>query len=251
MIKNILFIIPHPDDEIVGASKIIRKFIKQKKNIIIFFLTNGIISKNSMWIWKRKNYEHYLSVRLDEMKSSMNQLGINKYFFQNIPSRTLKDNIKNTYKKIQKIINNQKIDTIFCPSYEGGHQDHDVANFICSRFKNVKSIFEFAEYNFFNKKINSNLFFNNTNKETILKLSKNDKEFKIKCLKIYDSEKNNLNYVNISQEVFRKLPKHNYNEPPHNGTLFYRRFSFFSWHPRVDSDSPNDVCKKIIRSKLY
>ena len=47
MIKNILFIIPHPDDEIVGASKIIRKFIKQKKNIIIFF-NNGIISKNSM-----------------------------------------------------------------------------------------------------------------------------------------------------------------------------------------------------------
>ena len=36
--------------------------------------------------------------------------------------------------------------------------------------KNVKSIFEFAEYNYFNKKINSNLFFNNKSKETVIKL---------------------------------------------------------------------------------
>ena len=32
--KNILFIAPHPDDEIVGAAFIIKKFLK--KNIIIF-----------------------------------------------------------------------------------------------------------------------------------------------------------------------------------------------------------------------
>ena len=35
--KNILFIAPHPDDEIVGAAFIIKKILK-KKNVIIFFL---------------------------------------------------------------------------------------------------------------------------------------------------------------------------------------------------------------------
>ena len=37
--KNILFIAPHPDDEIVGAAFIIKNF--KKKNVIIFFPTNG------------------------------------------------------------------------------------------------------------------------------------------------------------------------------------------------------------------
>ena len=35
--NNILFIIPHPDDEIVGASIIINRLLK-KKNLFFFFL---------------------------------------------------------------------------------------------------------------------------------------------------------------------------------------------------------------------
>ena len=34
--NNILFIIPHPDDEIVGASIIINRLLK-KKNLFFFF----------------------------------------------------------------------------------------------------------------------------------------------------------------------------------------------------------------------
>ena len=36
--KNILFIAPHPDDELVGATFIIKKILL-KKNLIIFFPT--------------------------------------------------------------------------------------------------------------------------------------------------------------------------------------------------------------------
>ena len=50
--KNILFISPHPDDELVGATFIIKKILL-KKNLIIFFPTNGVLSKDEMWIWEK------------------------------------------------------------------------------------------------------------------------------------------------------------------------------------------------------
>ena len=50
--ENILIVAPHPDDELVGASLIISRLIDKKK-IIIFFPTNGVISKGSMWFWSK------------------------------------------------------------------------------------------------------------------------------------------------------------------------------------------------------
>ena len=51
--KNVLLIAPHPDDELVGATFIIKKVLF-KTNLIIFFPTNGVISKEEMWLWEKK-----------------------------------------------------------------------------------------------------------------------------------------------------------------------------------------------------
>ena len=102
------------------------------------------------------------------MKQSINFFEIKDFYLQNIPTRSLKENIEKTYNKILKIKKNHKIDTIFCPAYEGGHQDHDVANFICSRLKRNCKIYEFAEYNFFKNRVNSNNFFIQTDKDNVI-----------------------------------------------------------------------------------
>ena len=248
--KNILFIAPHPDDEIVGAAFIIKKILK-KKNVFIFFPTNGLISREKMWPWERYGYQRRLKLRLKEMKRSVKALNIRKFYLQNLPSRTLKDNISKTYIKIKKIIKSEKIDTIFCPAYEGGHQDHDVSNFICSRLKKVSSIYEYPEYNFSNRKVNSNSFVHNTKNQKNVYLTANEKKNKAQLLAIYASEKKNLNYLSFTKESYRKIIDYDYSSPPHSGKLFYRRFSFFSWHPRVDSDTPRTVSEKIINSKIF
>ena len=51
--RNILFVIPHPDDEVVGSCLIIKEFLKKKK-ISILFLTNGVISPSKNWFWEKK-----------------------------------------------------------------------------------------------------------------------------------------------------------------------------------------------------
>ena len=248
--KNILFISPHPDDELVGATFIIKKILL-KKNLIIFFPTNGVLSKDEMWFWDKKKYKEKKKIRNEEMRKSLKILGVKKFFKQDIPTRKLKENIEKTFKKINFLVKDHKIDTIFCPAYEGGHQDHDVTNFICSRLRKCSKIYEYAEYNFSKGQINCNEFVNPTKNEITIKLSEKEKKEKIKLLEIYNSEKGNLNYLKLKKECYRKLYDYDYSKPPHLGKLFYRRFSFFSWHPRVDSDTPENVTKKIVNSEIF
>ena len=249
--KNLLFIIPHPDDEIVGSCSIIRRYKHDGKKVFLFFVTNGVLSKEHVWFWEKNQIERMIDIRKKEMKLSVRMLDLEDYFFQNIPTRTLKEKISETYNKIKKIIQLKKIDTIFCPAYEGGHQDHDVSNFICSRLSNICNIYEFPEYNYFNRKINCNSFITKHKNEITLKLSDEEKSFKRKCLQIYESEKKNLNYIKINSESFRPIEKYDYSKPPHRGVLFYRRFSFFAWHPRVDNDNQEIIYNKIIQSEIF
>ena len=249
--KNLLFIIPHPDDEIVGCCIMLKKFLDEGKQITLFFLTNGIIDINQMWFWDKKNFEYLLLRRNNEMINSLRRLGIKDFICQHISSRTLKNNIAGTYKKIKDIIRKKKIDTIFCPAYEGGHQDHDVSNFICSRLIDRCKIFEFAEYNNSENRVKSNEFIEESGNQIVIKLNKKERKIKSDYLMLYSSEKKNLTYVKTNIESYRQLYSYDYSKPPHSGVLFYRRFRHFSWHPRVDGDHPSLICDKIKESGIY
>ena len=94
--KKFLFVVPHPDDEIVGSCIILRRIINQGNEVHVFFLTNGIISKDSMWFWEKKKYQQKILLRKKEACKSMKILGIKNFYFQNIPTRTLKTKIEKT-----------------------------------------------------------------------------------------------------------------------------------------------------------
>lgn len=243
--KKILILVPHPDDEIVGTSIIIKNMLERGCSISLFFLSNGVIDSNEMWFWKRKRHTEYVEKRINEMKKSINFLNIKNFYLQDIPTRYLKLNIPETYSKIKGLVKSIKIDTIFAPAYEGGHQDHDIANFIASKFKDELNVYEFSEYNYNNHSVKSNSFIKNFGEEKTIVLSKGEVKFKRDAMKIYESEENNLNYIEIKQECYRPLIDYDYLSPPHKGILFYRRFSFFSWHPKVDSTHPSEVCRII------
>ncbi len=70
-------------------------------------------------------------------------------------------------------------------------------------------------------------------------------------MNIYKSENKNLRYINLKQECFRPLINYNYSSPPYDGVMFYRRYSLFSWHPRVDENSPIEICDEIKKSEIF
>ena len=83
------------------------------------------------------------------MLKSLANLGVNDFFLQDIPTRHLRLNIDKSYFFLKRIILDKNIDTVFCPAYEGGHQDHDVTNFIVSKLKAYCKTFEFPDHHFF------------------------------------------------------------------------------------------------------
>ena len=135
------------------------------------------------------------------MLKSLANLGVNDFFLQDIPTRHLKSNIDKSYFFLKQIILDKNIDTVFCPAYEGGHQDHDVTNFIVSKLKPYCKIFEFPEYNFHGQVINTNTFFEINGSEIILDLDYEEKLFKTKSMNIYKSEKKILSILILNKNV--------------------------------------------------
>ena len=231
-------------------SGVVKNFLRKQK-VTLVFVTNGVISPNMNWFWKRKSYKKDVSLRYQEMLKSLTNLSVNDFYLQDIPTRHLKSNIDKSYSFLKGIILEKNIDTVFCPAYEGGHQDHDITNFIASKFQAYCKVFEFPEYNFYGQVINSNTFFETNGSEIVLDLDNKLRLFKTKCMNIYQSEKKNLKYINLKQECFRPLVKYDYSSPPHDGVLFYKRYALFSWHPRVDENSPLDICNEIKNSEIF
>ena len=97
--KNILILAPHPDDEVVGTCAIIKRGLELGQRFYIFFMTNGVISREEMWFFEKKKYSRKLNNRLTEMKRALKYLAIKKYYLQNIPSRSLKMHIVRTINK--------------------------------------------------------------------------------------------------------------------------------------------------------
>ena len=71
-----------------------------------------------------------------------------------------------------------------------------------------------------------------------------EKVFKKKILNIYQSEQKNLNYIKFEQESFRPIKGYDYSKAPHLSPLFYQRFQWVPWHPRVDYCVPGELTTK-------
>ena len=184
--------------------------------------------------------------RLEEARRAADTLGIEPLFLAETPTRELKAQIVPTLNAIRQHIQRLAADVLWTPAYEGGHQDHDVANFIASTLRGEVSVWEFSEYHFAGGKVHSQEFVSAKGAEQRLVLTPEERAAKQRALGIYESEKRNLSYVRTEQEVFRPLAGYSYSRPPHPGRLFYQRYQWVPYHPRVDYTKPEEVCRALV-----
>jgi len=150
-----IFIFAHQDDEF-GIYEKINWCVKNKKNILIFYMTSGSIKKkiNSSKIFYRDK----------ESLKVLKKIGVdekNIIFFgrlNNIETCFLYKKIKSVYKKISYIIKNIKgKKIIFTHAWEGGNEDHDACYLLTKKIfleeKLVLSCYQFPLYNSYKKSI--------------------------------------------------------------------------------------------------
>lgn len=76
MAINVMAIVAHPDDEIIGVGGALRKHVKNGDNVHVLILGDG---KTSREIVTDKNRTSVLSASEDETKRALNILGISNY----------------------------------------------------------------------------------------------------------------------------------------------------------------------------
>ncbi|HEX2714461.1 MAG TPA: PIG-L family deacetylase [Candidatus Acidoferrales bacterium] len=247
--RRILVLVPHPDDEVVGCGAAIgrslNEFPSSPREIFAAYLTTGVPSVDRLWPWLRKEHGQRVARRRQEARRAAELLGIQQVFFEDIPTRQLKGFLGPMQARLAEVIRDLCFDTLWTPAYEGGHQDHDVANFLASTLRNLVDIWEFSEYNSHQGRICSNEFLAPTGTEREIVLDPAERKRKRQLLTVYESERRNLTHVRTEREVFRPLANYDYSRPPHSGKLFYQRFQWVPYHPRVDHTRPYEVCRAI------
>jgi LmbE family N-acetylglucosaminyl deacetylase len=238
--KRILILSPHPDDEVVGFAAQILRAKAEGADVFVLHLTTGVPDISVLWPWDRHGHTARIAKRQQEAQSVAAYLGFKIAGFLDIPTRCLKENLDQAQRSIEQIA----FDELWTPAYEGGHQDHDVANYLGAKFVSQGPVFEAPLYNFAGGKIWSQKFITPRDTDMELSLTPREREAKFYALGIYESEKGNLNYVKCNSEACRILEPYDYRYPPHSGKCFYQRFQWVPFsHPRIDFTRPSEVCK--------
>jgi LmbE family N-acetylglucosaminyl deacetylase len=237
-----LVLIPHPDDEVVGCAIAIVRARTTGAAVSGLYLTTGVPAEERIWPWRRSGYAALIARRREEAGRAAPALGIAPAGFLDWPARTLKSHLDEAMAAIEQTVVERRIDEIWAPAWEGGHQDHDVTNFLAARFADKLPVREFAEYNFSGGRVRSQTFAQPNGTEEVLTFTAEEACLKSELLAIYRSERANLRYVLLQQESLRSIAQYDYRSPPHPGMLFCERFQWVPFrHPRVDFDPPETV----------
>ena len=224
--QNILYVFPHYDDEIWILGKI-HQDIAQNNEVHVCWLTAG------------KGLFGSQQARIQESDEVMNKVGVsqaNRHYIG------VKFNIHRVHDQPQVILNELtalcitfQITDVFTPAYEGGHIDHDATNFLVSKVKQKLNIsaFEFPLYHRYRTTWGFPMiakFIPHAHSTNRVALNSVDIQLKKKAIFIHKSQWLILflvywgikkNQLNTKREIYRLLPEHNYQLPPHQNTLYY------------------------------
>jgi LmbE family N-acetylglucosaminyl deacetylase len=242
---RILVLVPHPDDEVVGCCAAIGRARAQGARVFALYLSNGVPDRTLLWPWQRAGHARQVATRWREAAAARTLLGLEDAGRQDVPTRTLRLDMAGTLALIARTLDATGATMLWTPAYEGGHQDHDVANALASRLRARVAVWEFSEYHNAGGRARAQDFIAPTGGEIVLALEAAEIARKRAALALYASETANLRVVGSAREAFRPLADYDYAHAPHPGVLFHARFRYIWGHPRVDRTPPAAVRRAI------
>ena len=121
--KNILIIVAHPDDEVLGMGGTIAKLHNQGNSITLLIVTDGSTSQYS----GSENLEQILADKRNETLNSAEKLGIDKVVFGDLPDMKLDMTAHTAVNAlIEKTVDEVDPDIIFTHFYGDVNVDHQM-----------------------------------------------------------------------------------------------------------------------------
>ncbi|MBU1202408.1 MAG: PIG-L family deacetylase [Nanoarchaeota archaeon] len=211
-----LFVGAHPDDNFLGAFKIIKS---NSLDSIVMTVTNGAtIFPSDYPVPELKEVdtpEKYAAIRKEEEIKVMQKLGVKSknMFFMNLADQQSHEYINEIIDKIKELITTYKPTRIFTHEFPQGHPDHEIASFCVSQaIKETNSqeinIFEYPTYVIVpgQTRVNSKLLTTKKN-DTIIYYKFTEEEFKLRneLMKMYANQPDLEERYTTRGEEFRVL----------------------------------------------
>lgn len=121
MLRNILFVAPHADDEVLGCGTTIYKMVQEGHNVYVLIMTNA--SKSDSSIFPLAGIQR---VRKEALEAHQ-LLGVKQTFFFDFPAPALDQYPGYIMShEVLKCISDNQIDTVFIPHRGDIHKDHRI-----------------------------------------------------------------------------------------------------------------------------
>lgn len=121
---NILFVFAHQDDEIAGATRMLRAG-RNGDHVQCAYLTDGAFRVPA-------------SVRNEESRRALARLGVTDVLFATLPDGNLPEHVHEALAFLESQV--ARVDEVYTLAWEGGHQDHDAAHLVALAFAQRRGI---------------------------------------------------------------------------------------------------------------
>jgi N-acetylglucosamine malate deacetylase 1 len=121
---NLLFVFAHQDDEIAGATRMLRAR-RDGDHVQCAYLTDGAFRVPA-------------SVRNEESRRALARLGVTDVLFGTSPDGNLPEHVHEALAFLESQI--ERVDEVYTLAWEGGHQDHDAAHLVALAFAQRRDI---------------------------------------------------------------------------------------------------------------
>ena len=145
---TVLVLVPHPDDEVVGAAAAIARGQALGARFLLANLTDGVPERTTLWPWRRRRHPQMVAMRCAEAVLAARHLGAECVFEQSVGTRQLRHYLGTTLPALRDLVRTYQVGCVWTPAYEGGHQDHDTASFLGALLSPLVPVWEFSEYHF-------------------------------------------------------------------------------------------------------
>jgi LmbE family N-acetylglucosaminyl deacetylase len=115
---NILFVFAHQDDEIAGATRMLRAR-RDGDHVLCAYLTDGAFRVPA-------------TIRNEESRGALSRLGVTDILFATLPDGNLPEHVSEALAFLESHV--AEIDEVYTLAWEGGHQDHDAAHLVALGF---------------------------------------------------------------------------------------------------------------------
>ncbi len=119
-----LFVLAHPDDEFF-CLPVIRREVALHRKVVCVYLTDGAYGGQS--VQTRVKESTAVLTKLGVLLSDIHFVGAQ----EEIPDGKLYLHLELAHECLRRIAANRVLKGIYCPAWEGGHQDHDACYALC------------------------------------------------------------------------------------------------------------------------